>query len=321
MTPSVLHLQLDVYLDAYLSVRDALGFQMRAERTLLRDFVRFLETHGEAGPIRAQRAVDWACASSAQRGPGGVAQRLSMARGFLAYLRAMLPDTEVPDHGLVASFRRPTPYLLTPQQIADLIQAAQAAGPPGSLRPHTFSTFIGVLASTGLRVGEAIRLTMPDVRLETSPPVLHIRETKFHKSRVVPLHPTTAAQLRRYLTLRVAFRYDAFSDVVFLSEPGHALTYHAIGYRFAQLCRQLGLGPTDGGRRPSPHALRHAFAIERIRRWYHEGADVQALLPHLSVYLGHVRPQESYWYLTATPDLLTAAAARFQRYAAPGETP
>ena len=138
---------------------------------------------------------------------------------------------------------------------------------------------------------------------------------------MVPLHPTTAAQLRRYLTLRVAFRYDAFSDVVFLSEPGHALTYHAIGYRFAPLCRQLGLGPTDGGRRPSPHALRHAFAIERIRRWYHEGADVQALLPHLSVYLGHVRPQESSWYLTATPDLLTAAAARFQRYAAPGETP
>ena len=112
MTPSVLHLQRDVDLDAYLSVRDALGFQMRAERTVLRDFVRFLETHGEAGPIRAQRAVDWACASS-----------------------------------------------------------AQAAGPPGSLRPHTLSTFIGVLASTGLRVGEAIRLTMPDVRLETSPPV------------------------------------------------------------------------------------------------------------------------------------------------------
>jgi len=243
-----------------------------------------------------------------------------MVRGFLTYLRAILPDTEVPDRGLVAAFRRPKPYLLTPTQIADLIQAAQDAGPPGSLRPHTFATLLGVLASTGLRVGEAMRLTIRDVHLEASPPLFHIRETKFHKSRLVPLHPTTAVQIHRYLALRATFRYDAFSDVVFLSEQGHPLTYHAIGHRFAQLCRQLGLGPTDGGRRPSPHALRHAFAIERIRRWYHDGADVQALLPHLSVYLGHVRPQESYWYLTATPDLLTAAAVRFQRYAARGET-
>jgi integrase/recombinase XerD len=231
-----------------------------------------------------------------------------------------LPDTEVPDRGLVAAFRRPNPDLLTPKQIADLIQAAQDAGPPDSLRPHTFATLLGVLASTGIRIGEAMRLTMPDVHLEASPPVFHIHETKFHKSRVVPLHPTTAVQIRRYLALRVMFHYDAVSDVVFLSEQGHPLTYHAIGYRFAQLCRYLALGPTDGGRRPSPHALRHAFAIERIRRWYHKGADVQALLPHLSVYLGHVRPQESYWYLTATPDLLTAAAVRFQRYTAHGET-
>ena len=224
MTPRVLHRPLDVALDAYLRLREARGLQRRAERTVLRDFVRFLETHGDAGPSRAQRAGDWACASSAQRGPGGVAHRLRRARGFLAHLRALRPDTEVPDHGLVASFRRPTPDLLTPQQIADLSQAAQAAGPPDALRPHPFSTCIGVVARTGLRVGEAIRLTRPDVRLETSPPVLHIRETTFHKSRGVPLQPTTAAQLRRYLTLRVAFRYDAFADVVFRSEPGPALT-------------------------------------------------------------------------------------------------
>ena len=171
-----------------------------------------------------------------------------------------------------------------------------------------------------MRVGEAIRLTMPDGRLETSPPGLPIRETKFHKSRVVPLPPTTAAPLRRCLTLRVAFRYDAFSDGVLLSEPGPALPDHAIEHRVAQRCRPLGLGPTAGGRRPSPHAFLHAFASERIRRWLHEGAAVQALLPHLSVSLGPVRPQASDGYLSATPDLLTAAAARFQRYTAPGAT-
>ena len=313
------HSRFQEHLHAYISVREALGFQMRAERTLLQDFVRFVDTCGQVGPIRAQWAVDWACATSAQRGTGGAAHRLSMARGFLSYLQALLPDTEVPDHGLIAAFRRPTPYLLTPPQITALLHAARQLGPPGALRPHTVATVIGLLASTGLRIGEALRLMITDVRLEETPPHVHIRETKFHKSRFVPLHTTTATQIRRYTALRTALRYDALTDAFFVSEQGHARTYDVMRTCFAQLCRQLGLAPTERGRRPSLHALRHAFALERLRCWYHEGADVQALLPHLSVYLGHVRPQESYWYLTATPELLGAAAARFQHYAAQGE--
>src|SRR5262245_7257689 len=148
---------LSLHLDAYLSFREALGFQMRVERTLLRDFLRFVEVRGEDGPIRAQWAVEWACALSARRGPGGAAQRLSMARGFLTYLRATIPETEVPDHALVASFRRPKPYLFTSDQIRTLIQDAKKARPQSALRPHTLSTLIGVLASTGVRVGEALR--------------------------------------------------------------------------------------------------------------------------------------------------------------------
>lgn len=220
MSPWRLHL----HLEAYRGVREALGLQLRAQHTLLRDFVRFVETPAAPGPLRAQRAVEWACAASAQRGPGGAAQRVRRVRGFLTSLRAILPDTAVPDRGLVAAFRRPKPYLLTPTPIADLIQAAQAAGPPGSLRPPTCATWLGVLASTGLRVGEAMRRTLLEVHLEASPPWFHIRETKFHKSRLVPLHPTTAVQIRRYLALRATFRYDAVSDVVFLAEPGHPLT-------------------------------------------------------------------------------------------------
>jgi len=310
---------LHLHLDGYLSVREAFGFQMRVERTLLRDFVNYIATHADAGPLRAHLAVDWACTSSTHRGMGGAAQRLSMARGFLLYLRAMLPDTEVPDRGLVAAFRRPKPYLLTHSQIAALIRAAHDLGPRGSLRPHTFSTLIGLLASTELRVGEAIRLTIRDVHLNHVPPVLHIRETKFRKSRMVPLHPTTAAHLHRYTTMRTTLRYAACSDSFFVSEQGHPLTYRALSQGFAQLCRQLGLGPTAESLRPSLRALRHAFAIERLRRWHHEGADVQTLLPHLAVYLGHVRPHDSYWYLTATPELLSAAALRFQHYAARGD--
>jgi integrase len=243
-----------------------------------------------------------------------------MARGFLAYLRATLPETEVPERDVVASARRPKPFLFRTGQLHALIRAAQEAGPPGALRPHTLSTLIGLLASTGLRVGEALRLTMADVAIDCEPPFLHIRETKFHKSRLVPLHASTADQFRRYQTLRRHLRYDALSDVFFVSEKGQSLNYAALARWFTTRCQQLGMEPSDEGRRPTLHALRHTFAVERIRRWYEEGADVQARLPNLSVYLGHIRPQDTYWYLSATPELLTAAAAKFQHYARRGET-
>jgi integrase/recombinase XerD len=308
-----------LYLDTYLSVREALGFQMRAERTLLRDFVRFVENAQVSGPIRAQLAVDWACASSSKRGTSGASQRLSRVRGFLSYLRATLPETEIPGRNVVASARRPKPFLFRTEQLQALMGAAQEAGPHGALRPYTLSTLIGLLASTGLRVGEAIRLTMADVELESVPPFLHIRETKLHTSRLVPLHASTADQLRHDMAMRRHLRYDALSEVLFVSEKGQALSYEALARWFITQCQHMGIEPMQGGRRPTLHALRHAFAIERIRRWYHDGADVRALLPNLSVYLGHVRPQDTYWYLTATPELLTAAAARFQHYAVRGE--
>lgn len=200
------------------------------------------------------------------------------------------------------------------------MRAAQEAGPRGALRPYTLSTLIGLLASTGLRIGEAIRLTMADVQLAHVPSFLHIRETTFHKSRLVPLHASTADQLRHYMGMRAHLRYDALSDVLFVPEQGQALSHKALGHWFTTQCQRLGIAPLTGGRRPSLHALRHAFAIERIRQWYQDGVDVQARLPNLSVYLGQVRPQESYWYLTATPELFTAAATRFERYAIQGET-
>jgi integrase len=241
-----------------------------------------------------------------------------MARGCLTYLRATIPETEVPDSALVASFRRPKPYLFTLDQIRTLIQDAKQAKPQGALRPHTLSTLIGLLASTGLRVGEALRLRVTDVWLDGDPPCLHIRETKFYKSRLVPLHPSTADQLRHYADLRTALRYDALSDVFFVSEQGGELHRGALWRWFTTRCRTLGMRPTDEGRRPSLSALRHSFAVERMRRWYDDGVDVQARLPNLSVYMGHVRPQESYWYLSATPELLTTAAERFRFYAAEG---
>ena len=309
---------LDSQLVAYLSLRQALGFQMQAERVLLPKFVAFAKTQDHAGPIRAQIALEWACQESIRRGPGGAARRLSIARGFLLYLQASAPDTEIPAPGLLPSPRRPKPFIFTPTQITALLADAQASRPRRSLRPHTLSCLLGLLASTGLRVGEAIRLQIDQVKLELDPPQLHILETKFRKSRLVPLHPSTAERLHHYHEQRAHLHYDALSDAFLVSEQGQHLKYRALRDWFTRLCQRLSIKPTDGRRPPCLSSFRHTFAVTRMQRWYEQGLDVQALLPHLSVYLGHVHPQESYWYLTSVPELLSTAANRFESFAQSG---
>ncbi len=239
---------LDTHLVAYLSLREALGFQMQAEKHLLPEFVAYVHSQPNPRPIRAQMALAWACQASASRGPSGAARRLSMARGFLRYLQASVPDTEVPIPGLLPTPRRPQPFLFTPAQITALVEGAQASRPRGALRPHTLSCLLGLLASTGLRVGEAIRLQIDQVKLELDPPQLHIRETKFHKSRIVPLHPSTAERLRQYRGQRVHGHYEALSEAFFVPERGQHLQHRALHDWFTRLCQRLALQPTAGGR-------------------------------------------------------------------------
>jgi integrase len=179
---------------------------------------------------------------------------------------------------------------------------------------------LGLLASTGLRVGEALRLQIDQVKLALDPPQLHILETKFRKSRIVPLHPSTAEHLRHYQAQRARLHYDGLSEAFFVSERGQPLQHRALHDWFARLCQRVAIAPTAGGRAPCLTSFRHTFAVTRMQHWYQQGRDVQALLPHLSVYLGHVHPQESYWYLTAVPELLGAAAHRFEAYAQAGGT-
>jgi integrase/recombinase XerD len=183
----------------------------------------------------------------------------------------------------------------------------------------THQTLFGLLACTGLRPREARNLLVPDVQLDAQPPRLLIRQTKFHKSRWVPLHPTTAEHLRRYAHLRHALKYDGLSEVFFLSEQGRSLDLHTLHRTFQRLIRRLGITPQPGQRRPTLHAFRHTFTVNCLHHWYEAGADTRALLPNLSVYLGHLNPVSSYWYLTATPELLGAAAQRFARYAGKGD--
>ena len=265
MNPPDLQLQLE----CYLNLKQALGFQMHAAAGLLKDFVRFVEGRGDCGPITAQLVMEWVRSTSSRCGAAGQASRLSIARC-------------------------------------------------GSLRPHTFKTFIGLLAGTGLRSSEAIRLTVADVKLDLDPPRVLIRQTKFRKSRVVPFHPTTTEMLRRYCEQRLRLGYDGLSDAFFVSEQGRMLSYAAARRTFGALTRRLGLRQTAERRAPTLHWLRHSFAVRRLLTWYQEGRDVKACLPTLSIYLGHVCPEHSYWYLTATPELLSAAAVSFQKYAEEG---
>jgi integrase len=308
-------------LDAYLALRRALGSAMRPDERLLRDFITFVEARGLGGPVRARAALEWATSTADRCGPGGQARRLSVARAFLAYLHAGDPAVDIPAPGVLRKGIRPMPHIYSATAIAALIDAARALGPHASLRPHTVATLIGLLTSTGLRPGEALRLRGADVDLDAEIPRLTVRQSKFRKSRIVPLHSTTAEALRRYAVQRAPLGYDGLCDSFFASERGTPLNYHVTARTFARLARGLGLRGPIGTRGASLHHLRHTFAVHRLVAWYRDGMDVRARLPELAVYLGHARPQDTYWYLTATPQLLEQAAERFARYAHRRETP
>jgi integrase/recombinase XerD len=310
----MLPVELQGRLDDYLSLRRALGFEMRNEGRLLRDFVLFVAARGEAGCVRAETAVAWACSTADRCGPGCQARRLSVVRGFLTFLQAEAPETGVPSPGVLKRPPRATPHIYSEGEVNALLAAAQGLGPPGSLRPVVFTTLIGLLLSTGLRAGEALRLKVTDVQLDEDPPRLVVRQTKFRKSRFVPLHTSAADALRGYAERTKHIAHDRRCHAFFISARSRPLHYHTVSRTFLSLARRIGLRDPTKEKRPTLHGFRHTFAVRRLLAWYHEGADIHARLPELSVYLGHVRPQETYWYLTATPELLRLASDRFEAY-------
>lgn len=301
------------HLERYLELRRALGFEMRAEARLLRDFLAFLQERTLEERLLAQAAVEWA---SSRGGSNWQSKRLSMARCFLVHLRAHLPGVQIPAPGMIPCGVRPTPYIYSEAEIAAIMKEAGALKPTGSLRPHTYATLIGLLASCGLRPGEAVRLRDTDVEMEAIPPRLVIRETKFHKSRLVPVDSSTAVALRSYAATRQRLGYDGLSETFFVSESGAPLAYSTVGATFLAVVRRLGIHDTARSFGPNLRCLRHTFAVRRLLSWYGQGMDVNKLLPNLSVYLGHAKPQNTYWYLTATPDLLTKASSRFESFVA-----
>jgi integrase len=235
-------------------------------------------------------------------------RRLDCIRPFAKARAAIDPANEVPARGLVGSpRRRPVHHIYTDAQLATLVAAARALGPSTTLRGPTYATLFGVLAATGIRVSEARHLAQADADLHGA--ILHIRATKFRKSRLVPLHPTTATALRSYALLRDRAARPSPTAAFFVGTRGQPLAYSTIRAVFLSLRRALGWEQLDP--RPRIHDLRHTFACRRLRDWYASGVDVAPLVASLATYLGHAHVTDTYWYLTASPDLLAQAADRF----------
>jgi len=296
---------LRIELEQYLALRRALGFKLEGEGRLLSQFVAYLDDH-EARSITIEDAIGWAT-RPAQASPRWHAKRLSMARRFAAYLNARDPSVQIPPPGLIRSGRsRATPYLYADAEITALVQAATTLRTP--LLTATYQALIRMLWVTGLRIGEAVRLDDGDV--DTRRELLTVRQTKFGKSRLVPLHPATMAALASYQRRRDQLRPHANTTALLVNISGARLGVRSVHYTWPLLVQRAGLAPRSVSCRPRVHDLRHGFAVRTLLQWYRQDADVRALLPRLSTYLGHTDPKHTYWYLSAAPELLGLAAAR-----------
>ena len=305
---------LSSHIEDYLAMRRALGFKLAKEGRLLRDFAAFAEAAG-ASTVSTDLAVAWAVLPQ-NASPVWAAQRLTMVRGFARYLQAVDPATQVPPVGVLpARTRRVTPYIYSDAEVAALMTAARMLRNP--LKAATFETLIGLLAVTGMRGSEAMALDRGD--LDTAAGLLTVRATKFRKSRQLPLQVTTLRALASYQAVRDRLCPAPATASLLVSATGARLCQATVQPAFRRLLRQAGIGQGPPRPRATIHGLRHSFAVKTLLGWYRDGQDVQARMPSLSTWLGHVAPAATYWYLTGTPELLALAAGRLE--AATGGTP
>lgn len=289
--------------DNYLQMRRSLGFKLEKEGRLLPDFISFLERHS-ATHITSDLALQWATAPS-NATIQWWARRLTIVRQFAQFVSTIDSDHEVPAKNLLPQYKsaKLVPYVYSDDDIRCLMHKA---GGLHELKAKTYSTLLGLLYTTGMRVGEVIDLNNSDINWQQG--VLTIHHAKFNKSRQLPLHPSTTAVLRQYADIRDS-SVCPHSPSFLLSLAGTRLHYKNVHVTFLSLIRDTYLNDQQP-HRPRIHDFRHTFAIRTLTRWYQEDLDVDVLLPSLSTYLGHVSPSTTYWYLSATPELMEQAAKR-----------
>ena len=294
-------------LDEYLSVRRTLGFKLRDEGTALPKFLRFLEKKG-ASYITTDLALQWATQPQNVL-PSHWARRLTMVRIFAQFHSAVDRRTEIPPQGLLPyRYRRKTPYIYDDEEISRLLKAASHLQSATALRASTYTTFFGLLASTGMRISEPIALDCKDVDLKQA--ILTVRWTKFGKTRLIPIHSSTVGKLEEYSRLRSRIFIRPKSPSFFVSERGTRLTQCSVRYTFVKLSREIGLRAPHDSHGPRVHDMRHTFAVKTLLRWYQTGVDVERHMPELATYLGHAHVNDTYWYISAVPELLSLATMR-----------
>ena len=298
----------------YVALRRALGSQFRLPAAALRRFADFLEREG-TDFITTELALRWAQEPSHAQ-PATWADRLGVVRRFSAWRSTTDSRTEIPPSGLLPHRRRrKPPYVYSDEEIERLVAEAALLPSAASLRGQTYATLFGLLAATGLRLGEALALDVADVDLAEG--VLAVRKAKFGKSRFVPLHDSTRCALARYAKFRDRVSPPRSDDAFFVSERGTRVSQCMARWTFAKVSRAIGLRATTArtriGQGPRLHDMRHRFAVRRLIEWYRAGLDVERELPKLATYLGHVHVRCTYWYIEAVPELLQLATERLVR--------
>jgi integrase/recombinase XerD len=295
--------------EEYLRLRRALGFKLRDVGPALMRFLAFCENEG-AAVVTVDLARRWAMSTNVS--PARTTWRFQIVRDFAIHHQASDPRTEIPPKGLFQDYYdRRNPYLYSKEEIGRLLQAARELPPGQGLRHQTYSTLFSLLVATGLRVGEALALDAADVDWQAG--LLVVRQSKFRKSRLVPVHSSTLDRLRQYQEKRARIYPTPKTSAFFVSETGQRLPYRTVNGLFRRLCARLRLQGSSTSRKPRIHDFRHRFVVNTLIRWYREGVDVERFLPRLSTYLGHGCCAHTYWYLTAVPELLQLATERLEQ--------
>jgi integrase/recombinase XerD len=294
----------------YITLRRSLGFKLRATAASLIEFASFLEQ--KAAPyITTELALEWAM-QHVDHQPWTWAQRLGFVRVFARHWSATDPRTEIPPAGLLPfRGRRARPYLYTEKEVQGLLVAAKRLSPSSGLRPWTYHCLFGLLAVSGLRISEAIKLDRQDVDFDQG--LLTIRQTKFNKSRLIPLHVSTRDVLAQYAQRRDRLVLTQSSSCFLLNDHGCCLESSNVRRTFYALSRQIGLRGAVDHTGPRLHDFRHRFALKTLIHWYRTGEDIERRLPVLSTFLGHAHTADTYWYLSIHPELMGLATERLEQ--------
>ncbi|TXC88874.1 tyrosine-type recombinase/integrase [Paraburkholderia azotifigens] len=297
----------------YLRIKRQLGFELRYQGPQLLAFARFAKHCRHQGPVTLDLILRWASDAHSER-PITAAKRVEVLRPFTRYLQQYDSGTEVPPPRMLGStHHRPVPHIYSDEEVTELLVAARHLSPRGGLRPSTYETLFGLLAATGMRISEALNLERSDVMLEQR--MLRVRNSKFKKSRVIPLHATTIAALKRYERVRDHSLPLATDHHFFLSDCGCALKIWNADDTFSTLRRRLGWVARGDHPAPRIHDLRHTFISNCLLRWYRRQINVDNAIAALSTYVGHVRVTDTYWYINTVPQLMAIVSQRFECYA------